>query len=176
MQIKTYLPIKIVSLVIASFIALKAFLSFSGIVLIRNVTPSLPLGFYYQTSEISWKRGEVVSVKMPEELQKKLLTYSWFKKDLPFLKVVSALPGDRVCYTKSRIRINGRVSRKIYRDEAKRMGIEERFGCVRLKKDEFLALNKDYRHSIDSRYFGPFKKKDARGRVSPILVYKLRSV
>lgn len=174
MQIKSYLPFKIVLVGVLGFIIFHRSLDAFGVVLIRNISPSLPLGLYYQKNHIHWKKGEILNIELPSELKKKLSGFSSFNIDFPILKTVLGLPGDRICYGKNHLKINGKAVAKIFPELKEMLGSFNTTGCIRLKKSEFLPVNQNYRRSVDGRYFGPIRRKNAKGSITPIWVYKLR--
>jgi len=171
MRVVTYLPLYLVAFISFLLLSFSASLSAADINLLRNVTPSLPLGFYVETKSITWKKGEIVSLNLPNQIINSLAKFDWYKRGDPLLKVIEGEVGDRVCHAKGSLRINGKPIVTIRSKDSQGLTLPRRLGCYKIKRDEFFPLNKKYRRSFDGRYFGPLKKTMAIGRVVPIFTF-----
>lgn len=91
------------------------------------------------------KRFDIVVIKTPEEY---------------LIKRVIGLPGDEVKYENNVLYINGEIIEDKYASTS-----TEDFKVV-VPKGKYYALGDNRNNSLDSRYFGAFKKKDILGKTS----------
>lgn len=122
--------------------------------LLYNVTPSVPVGWYWIREQKDPQKGELVLFHVPEKWQNLAESRGYIGPHIPLLKPVFALEGDTVCRTGGRITVNGtEVAIALSHDSLGReMPVWE--GCLTLKQGEFFALNPDVQASFDSRYYG----------------------
>ncbi len=116
-----------------------------------NVTPSVPLGIYkiYKIKKgETLKKGDLVIYEIPSELQK--LT-SLRNTDIPSLKPVAAIYGDKIEIKDNRIYVNNEDYGKIVLNK----NLPKFDG--NLKEDEILTLSK-VENTFDGRYYGGIKK------------------
>lgn len=130
-----------------------------------NTTPSVKLGVYriYKMKENeSINKGDLVVYKIPKEIQQ-LSTLK--DTDIPSLKPVAAVYGDKIEIINSHIYVNG-----------------EDFGVIiknkklphfdgQLKEDEVLTLSK-VENTLDGRYYGGIKKNKIKWKAK--LVYEIK--
>ena len=130
-----------------------------------NVTPSVPLGIYkiygIKKGE-TLKKGDLVIYEIPSELQK--LT-SLRNTDIPSLKPVAAIYGDKIEIKDNRIYVNNEDYGKIVLNK----NLPKFDG--NLKEDEILTLSK-VENTFDGRYYGGIKKNRIIGKAR--LVYEFK--
>ena len=81
------------------------------------------------------------------------------------IKRIVGLPGEKVKYKNGKLFINNSyVKEKFSHSET------EDFEEVKLKKDEYFVLGDNRVVSMDSRYFGPFNKKEIKGHTKLTLL------
>ena len=80
------------------------------------------------------------------------------------IKRVIALPGESIQCKNNKIYIN---SRKIEENYGK--GVTSDIEKVKLGKDEYFVMGDNRENSMDSRYYGPFKATQIKGKTSIVL-------
>lgn len=130
-----------------------------------NISPSSPLGVYYVYKPKKINKGDYIIYDLPEKYQKymndKLLSYT---KGLTIKKVYAA-KGDYIDNKDGQIYINGEPKGKVNEY------IESSFETKELEENEYFTLS-DEEQSLDSRYYGPIKKENIKGK--GILIYKFK--
>ncbi|MBW4706412.1 S26 family signal peptidase [Roseobacter sp. YSTF-M11] len=150
-----------------ALIALSAFVRANPI-LIWNASSSVPIGFYAVQPLDTPNTGDLVVLEPPSALSDWLLERGYIRPDVPLIKHVAALPGQRVCRVGGAITVDGAtVTTAKDRDRFDRpMPVWQ--GCHRLTDDQIFFLNPDTEASLDGRYFGPLPRDTIIGRAVPI--------
>tara|TARA_R110002072_G_scaffold19100_30_gene71211 strand:- start:11930 stop:12442 length:513 start_codon:yes stop_codon:yes gene_type:complete len=152
-----------------SLIVVSAFVRFTPM-LIWNASASVPIGFYAVQPLNTPAVGDLVVLEPPTPLGDWLLARGYLGADVPLIKHVAALPGQRVCRIGVTVSIDGvTVARAKPRDRFKRP-LPVWQGCMQLTDDEIFFLNPDTEASLDGRYFGPLSRETIIGRAVPIQV------
>jgi type IV secretory pathway protease TraF len=127
--------------------------------LLRNVTPSMPLGLYRRTDD-PVTVGAVVAVRQPVPARAYLRSLG-FPSGAVLLKRVVVAGRHVVCASGDWVQADGLDLVRLDRD---RLGqaLPRWDGCRRLASDE-LFLKGDDARSFDSRYFGPVSRSDVVG-------------
>ena len=134
--------------------------------LVWNASPSVPTGFYWVTYSLP-KRGDIVLVELPEPYRTIADQRGYLPKNLPALKRVRALSGDKVCRYGRNISINGATVSVALLHDIHGLNLPEWSGCQRLKPDEVFLLS-DHPKSFDGRYFGPVHQSAITGIAHPV--------
>lgn len=136
--------------------------------LVWNVTPSVPVGLYSIAPSHRLEVTDLVAVLPPEPLAGFMVRRGYIGPDVPLLKRVMALPGQRVCRTGMAITVDN-VPLGDARDRD-RIGRELPIwqGCRRLVAGEVFLMNPDAADSLDGRYFGPLADTAVIGRATPV--------
>lgn len=170
--IKEVLSVVIISLIIV--IPVRMYIAQPFVVSGQSMDKTLANGNYLIIDEISYKfkepqRGDVIVFKVPEEALA-LSNYSLNKK-MFFIKRVIGLPGEKV-------EING-DSVKIFNEKnPEGITLEEPYAFVdklspyfkdikkliTLKSDEYFVMGDNRQNSSDSRFWGPLKKENIKGK------------
>jgi conjugative transfer signal peptidase TraF len=136
--------------------------------LIWNVSASVPTGLYAVREIDAPKRGDLVAVAPPERLARFLETRGYLPRNIPLLKQVMALPGQRVCRIGRRISVDGQaIGDARERDSHGRL-LPVWQGCRTLGQDALFLMNPDVPDSLDGRYFGPLPAATILGRAIPL--------
>lgn len=136
--------------------------------LVWNVTASVPVGLYSIAPSSRLEVTDLVAVMPPEPLAGFMVERGYIGPDVPLLKRVMALPGQRVCRTGTAITVDD-VPLGDARDRD-RLGraLPIWQGCRRLVAGELFLMNPDAPDSLDGRYFGPLTDTAVIGRASPV--------
>lgn len=146
-----------------------ALIAFSAIfrtnpILVWNASASVPIGFYAVRPLDTLYVGDLVVLEPPSPLGDWLLERGYLGADVPLIKHVAALPGQRVCRTGVTISIDGTtVATTKVRDRFDRP-LPLWQGCHLLTDDQVFFLNPDTEASLDGRYFGPLPRDTILGR------------
>ncbi|NTB87888.1 S26 family signal peptidase [Agrobacterium tumefaciens] len=150
-----------------------ALIAFSAIVranpiLVWNASASVPIGFYAVQPLDAPNVGDLVVLEPPSPLGDWLLENGYLGADVPLIKHVAALPGQRVCRVGLSVSIDGvTVATAKTRDRLDR-SLPVWQGCQQLTDDQIFFLNPDTEASLDGRYFGPLPRDTIVGRAVPI--------
>ena len=135
--------------------------------LVWNASASAPIGLYAVSPGATIARGDMVIAWPPREARRLAAERHYLPSNVPLLKRVAAIPGDRVCATEAMIWIeNRRVAMRKERDRAGR-AMPWWGGCVTLRNGELLLLNAPP-DSFDGRYFGPSRAVAIVGKATPL--------
>jgi signal peptidase I len=170
--IKEVLSVVIISLVVV--IPIRMYIAQPFVVSGQSMDKTLANGNYLIIDEISYKfqnpeRGEVVVFKVPEEALA-LSNYSLDKK-MFFIKRIIGLPGETVEIDGDSVKISNEKNPKgvtlnepyafvdklspYFKDIKKK---------ITLKSDEYFVMGDNRHNSSDSRFWGPLKKENIKGK------------
>ena len=131
--------------------------------LVWNASASAPKGLYRLRAQAAVGRGDMVVAWTPEPARELAAMRRYLPANVPLVKRVAAVAGDRVCAADNTILINGRrVAARLQWDAAGR-SMPWWNGCRRLRVGEYFLLM-DHALSFDGRYFGVTRGKDVIGR------------
>jgi conjugative transfer signal peptidase TraF len=137
------------------------------ILLVWNASPSAPVGLYRLHGDEPVRRGDMVVAWTPEPARYLAARRHYLPANVPLVKHVGAIAGDRVCAVGSSVSINGR--RVAVRQKADHAGRPMPWwtGCRRLRAHEYFLLM-DSPLSFDGRYFGVTRGDDLIGRATQL--------
>ena len=143
-----YIVITIIVVLIRTFLVTPVIVSGDSMVPTLDNKQLLLLNkINYQLSDI--KRFDIVVIKYKDSSGKSEL----------IIKRVIGLPGETISYDKGKLYINGKYIKEKF-SHAETID----FGPVTLDDDEYFVMGDNRTVSLDSRYIGPIKIKDIRGR------------
>ena len=151
--IKEYLPY---ILIIIAVLLIKKFIISPVNVVGDSMYPTLRDGYVMLLDEIYYKfdkldRFDIVVIKYKDKSGKSEY----------IIKRVIGLPGETVNYQDGKLYING----KYVKEEFSHEGTKD-FDVITLGDDEYFVMGDNRKVSLDSRYIGPIKSKDIRGRTT----------
>lgn len=135
--------------------------------LVLNTTASAPIGFYAVTPGRP-EPGRLAVVSPPPELARWMAGRGYLPANVPLLKEVAAVGGQRVCGLNGAILIDGVVVAQARRHDRWGRGLVAFDGCRRLKPGEIFLLNRAAPLSLDSRYYGPVAASGVIGSAAPL--------
>ena len=131
--------------------------------LVWNASASAPLGLYLVTSPDHLRAGEMVIAWTPEPARSLAAERRYLPSNVPLVKRVVAVAGDRVCAAGTAIRVNGRHAGSRREVDGAGRPMPAWTGCHDLAAGEyFLLMEKP--DSFDGRYFGVSGREDLVGR------------
>jgi conjugative transfer signal peptidase TraF len=151
------------ALVVCAIVLLSASLMFKmPLLLVWNASASAPVGLY-RLHAGEPVRGEMAIAWIPGPSRSLAARRRYLPANVPLVKRVAAVAGDRVCAAGAAVSING--SRVALRQKSDRSGRPMPWwnGCHRLRAHEYFLLM-DNPLSFDGRYFGFTPGKDLLGR------------
>jgi len=135
--------------------------------LLWNASASAPIGLWGVLPDAPVGRGDMVVVRLAEPWRGLAARRHYLPANVPLLKRIAAVPGDRVCAFESWIFVEGRVA--VVRRRFDRLGraLPWWSGCVTLGGGAILLLMDDPA-SFDGRYFGPARRSAVVGKAVPL--------
>ena len=123
--------------------------------LVYNPSLSTPRGFYLALSSARLHRGDLVIVRLPQEVARFADKRGYLPAKVPALKHIAATAGQRACMVNGQLQIDGDLAAVSL--AADRMGrpLTHWNGCRRLLPGELFLLNAAVSSSFDSRYWVP---------------------
>ncbi|AUM73038.1 S26 family signal peptidase [Paracoccus jeotgali] len=138
--------------------------------LIWNASASVPLGLYWVERPTGLDIGDLVAVMPPAPLAAFMVTRGYIGADVPLLKHVAGLPGQRICRIGATVIVDDVVlAQALPRDRLGR-DLPDWQGCRLLREGEIFLMNREVRDSLDGRYFGPLPADAVIGMARPIWV------
>ena len=158
----------IVTVMIFAFSTAKAMI---GSRIVLNLTASAPRGLYRITPLTGLTPGKLVLFSLSTDTLTTFRDRSWFHPELPLLKPVGALPGDRVCMSDTSVTINGKRRGDIARVDSNSVPLPHARGCFFVDDGYFLPLSTYSDHSFDGRYFGEVSQSLIIGEATQIFTW-----
>ena len=137
-------------------------------ILVWNASASAPIGLYRVQAGAKVRRGDMVIAWVPSSAGTLAAVRHYLPANVPLVKRVVAVEGDRVCAAGRSIRINGRQAAQRRRADSARRPMPWWTGCRRLGPGDYLLLTDDPA-SFDGRYFGITRRQELVGRAVLLL-------
>jgi len=136
--------------------------------LVWNASASVPIGYYTIAPAERIEVSDLVAVMPPEPVAAFMVERGYIARDVPLLKRVIGLPGQRLCREGRAITVDA-VSHGEARDHDSRgRDLPVWRGCRVIAEGEVFLMNPDVGDSLDGRYFGPFPASAVIGRATPL--------
>lgn len=119
-----------------------------------NASASAPLGLYVVTAPERIRFGDMVIAWLPETARRLGAERRYIPFNVPLVKRVVAVPGDRICASGPALTVNHRTIAQRLATDAHGRPMPWWTGCVTLRNGAMLLLM-DNPASFDGRYFGP---------------------
>jgi conjugative transfer signal peptidase TraF len=136
--------------------------------LIWNASASAPIGLYAIQPERFPDIPDLVAIRAPEPLDSFLVERGYIGRDVPLMKRIAALPGQRVCRRGLAITVDAvPMGDALARDRLGRP-LPVWQGCRLVAEGELFLMNWQVGDSLDGRYFGPLPASAVIGRAIPL--------
>ncbi|BBB11098.1 S26 family signal peptidase [Sphingomonas sp. ID1715] len=130
--------------------------------LVWNVSASAPIGLYAVGGRHDIAAGDMVLARVPDRWRRLAAERRYIPINVPLVKRVAAVPGDRVCARGRDISVNGRPVTDRREADGRGRPMPRWSGCVTLRTGALFLLM-DSPDSFDGRYFGPTSRGDVIG-------------
>lgn len=128
-----------------------------------NASASAPVGLYVVSPASDFAHGDTVIARPPGAVRQLATTRRYLPANVPLVKRVVGLSGDRVCATGPTVRVNGRAVATRRDADGQGRPMPWWHGCVTLQGGALFLLMDDPA-SFDGRYFGPTAAGDIVGK------------
>ncbi|WP_163268357.1 S26 family signal peptidase [Chelativorans alearense] len=136
--------------------------------LVWNVSASAPIGLYRIEPAEHLEVPDLVAVMLPAPLEDFMVERGYIGRDVPILKHILGLSGQRVCRTGHVITVDG-IAMGYARDRDRLdRPLPVWSGCRVVAADELFLMNWQASDSFDGRYFGPLPAATVIGRTIPL--------
>ena len=133
------------------------------VILVWNASSSAPIGLYRVQADEPVHPGDMVIAWTPEPARSLAASRRYLPANVPLVKRVAAVAGDRICAAGSDVSINGvRVAKRKNSDGLARP-MPWWTGCRNLASEQYFLLM-DRAESFDGRYFGITRRDHLVGR------------
>lgn len=131
--------------------------------LVWNASASAPVGLYFVSPGSVPESGDMVVARLPPLVRELAAQRRYLPRNVPLVKRVAAIAGDRVCASGRIVTVNGDpvATRPAFDGMGHRMPFW--LGCTRLRGRQVLLLM-DGASSFDGRYFGVTEGRDVIGK------------
>lgn len=138
--------------------------------LFLNLAPGESKGLYMLVplSEQSLRLGEKVLLN---ESMRFVSASERVLKEVPLLKTVAGLPGDRYMVSNTSIYVNGRYLGAVYEADYEGKALPQKRGAFVVKEDSILPVATKTDKAIDGRYIGDIPITAVWGKAIPILTF-----
>ena len=133
-----------------------------------NVSASVPTGLYLIRGKRSIHVGERVAIEPPPALRRLLAERGYLPVDVPLLKRVAAVSGQRVCRFAHGVTIDGQLVGIARARDRRGRPLPVWSGCQRIARNELFFMNPAAPDSFDGRYFGVLSTHSIIGRATPV--------
>ena len=131
--------------------------------LVWNASASSPLGLYRVGSPRGVAPGEMVVAWPPPDARRLGSVRHYLPANVPLVKRVAAVAGDRVCAIGESILVNGRVETRRRPSDGVGRPLPWWIGCEDLRDGDLFLLTPNVPDSFDGRYFGITRATDVVG-------------
>lgn len=132
--------------------------------LLWNASSSSVVGFYSLSSAKALKRGDTVVAWAPAAARELAARRSYLPLNVPLVKHVAAVQGDRVCAIGDRVTINSRAAAARRSRDPSGRAMPRWSGCSTLRRGEVFLLSANRPLAFDGRYFGLTRTADLIGK------------
>lgn len=135
--------------------------------LLWNASASTPIGLYAVLPGATIGPGDRAVVRTPAAVRDLAARRHYLPANVPLVKRVAAISGQRICASGSRLLIDGVPAAVRFARDTRGRPLPRWQGCRTLARGELLVLG-DAPGSFDGRYFGPVTRTAVIGRAIPL--------
>lgn len=165
------LPLVMTALALLGIASLGPIWRTTGIIIVRNTSPSMPYGFYLVQSARTISRGDLVVFQLPQTVKQEMSGFRWIGRLTLLLKQVAAIQGDVVCSRGGKLFINDTFIADSKKDDSEGRLIPVFRGCFTVGESKFLPISTRIPNSFDGRYFGAVSEGEIVGSATPIITW-----
>lgn len=132
--------------------------------LVWNASASSAVGLYAIATAGELRAGDTVLAWAPATARRLAAQRNYLPANVPMVKRVGAVMGDRICAQQATISINGWLAAVRIRRDSSGRRLPWWSGCRRLRIDEFFLLSASGPLAFDGRYFGITTKDQLIGK------------
>lgn len=136
--------------------------------LVWNASASVPIGFYTIAPADRIEVADLVAVLPPEPIADFMVHRGYIARDVPLLKHVVGLPGQRVCRDGHAITVDAVPIGEARDRDSQGRDLPVWQGCRIIAEGEVFLMNLDVSDSLDGRYFGPLPVSTVIGQATPL--------
>jgi len=137
--------------------------------LVWNASESAPVGLWRIMPGAKTAVGDMVLANPPGPARRLAAERGYLPANVPLLKRLAAVSGDRVCVNGDTLAINGQAVAIQRAADGLGREMPRWIGCRALREGEALLLM-DAADSFDGRYFGPVSTAAIIGKATPLWV------
>jgi conjugative transfer signal peptidase TraF len=135
--------------------------------LVWNASASAPVGLYRVSPGAQLARGDMAIARTPSAFRRLAAERRYLPENVPLVKRVAGIAGDRICAIGEAITVNGRRVATRLASDGRGRSMPWWRGCRVLGAGEYFLLM-DAPASFDGRYFGISEQADIIGRAYPL--------
>lgn len=132
--------------------------------LVWNASASSPIGLYLIGSPAGAGRGDTVIAWPPEPARELGAERRYLPRNVPLVKRVAAVAGDRVCAVGEAVFVNGRLETLRSASDPSGRPMPWWTGCEELSGGDLFLLTPEVADAFDGRYFGITRRSEIVGR------------
>lgn len=141
----------------------------AGFSLVHQLTPSMPIGWYWASPiKKPLVLGEVVLFQPDKALKTYLVQHDWLGKRMSMMKEVYGVPGDFVCRRGNWLYMNHKKTAYIQQEYAPGKPLPQWQVCQVIAKNHYLLLALRVPNSFDGRYFGLIERQQIFAKVKQL--------
>ena len=136
--------------------------------LVWNASASAPIGLYAVSPGAALQRGDMVIAWPPAEARQLAARRHYLPSNVPLVKRVVGVAGDRICAVDRVVTLNDRPVTIRRATDAEGRDLPAWQGCIRLGPGMVFLLMTETPNSFDGRYFGATLAQDVIGKATPL--------
>ncbi|PZU68687.1 S26 family signal peptidase [Sphingobium sp.] len=133
-----------------------------------NASASVPIGLYDLGPSRDLRVGDMVAMIPEKALADFMVERGYIGRNVPLIKHVAALPGQRVCRTGNAVTVDDVALGDALDHDRHGRELPVWQGCQRIGDAQIFLMNPGVPDSLDGRYFGPVPARAVIGTATPL--------